>query len=145
MYAQQYAQRLKTSEKCREKLPPPCTKSPPFWLPFNHRLNTVQTPIKRHSAPPESCTQSNTHHTPHWRRGTAQNTRPAPLCRSPYAPIPHFKPLSRLFFPPPSNLPPHTSGKPTNEKSDEKQPPRHLSSLSVQPNSTPRRSNFASN
>ena len=81
----------------------------------------------------------------HGRRDTAPNPRPAPLCRSPYAPIPHFKPLSRLFFPPPSNLPPHTSGKTTNEKSDEKQPPRHLSSLSVQPNSTPRRSIFASN
>ena len=43
-------QHQKTNEKCREKLPPPCTKSPPFWLPFNHRLNTIQTPIKRHSA-----------------------------------------------------------------------------------------------
>lgn len=44
------------------------------------------------------------------------NTRSTPLCRSPYAPITHFKPLSRLFFPPPSNLPSNTSGKPTKRK-----------------------------
>lgn len=50
MYAQQYAQRQKTNEKCRGKLPPPCTKSPPFWLPFNRHLNTVYTPIKRSQA-----------------------------------------------------------------------------------------------
>ena len=131
-------QHSKTNEKSKGKLPPPCTKSPPFWLPFNHHLNTVYTPIKR---PPLSIMQLHPVKAP-TRAKNSSKTRPNARLSTPFTlfsflcapPLPLLS-LSPVLSPSrPSICPPRPVETPTHEKSDQKQPRRHLCPLSIQPN-----------
>ena len=148
MYAQQYVQHSKTNKKCRVKPPPPCTEMLPIRLPFSHRLNTFQTPFKRpldllpaiHLPTPclapmsSNAPRKNTPKHPH-----SGNSVPSTPHIHPFlAPLAPFL-LCRPQFP----TSPHSA--PQKQKSEEKQPRRHLSSLLVQPNSTSHRSIFTPN
>ena len=138
LYAQQYAQRPKINEKCRVQPPPPCTVWPPFWPPINHHLNAVYAPFKR---PALSIMQLHPAKAP---TGT-QNSPKSPLLssRRPLFPLffslrapslPLFSLSPALSPSRPSICPPRPVETPTNEKSDQKQPRRHLCPLSIQPN-----------
>lgn len=144
---QQSTQRLKTNEKCRVQPPPPCTVLPSVWPPINHPLNAVYAPFKR---PALSIMQLHPAKAP---TGT-QNSPKSPLLSSlcPFFPLIfslHTPPLPLFSLSPalspsrPSVCPPRPVKTPTNEKSGQKQPRRHLCPLSIQPNSTSRRSKFA--
>lgn len=101
-------QHRKTNKKCRVKPSPPCTKTPPVWLSFSHRLNTIQTPFKR---PLDLLPAIHPPHTiprAHERQHTKQKHPKTPTFRSsrpqhvPYSPL--FSP-SRAFSPLPPSIP----------------------------------------
>lgn len=135
---QQSTQRLKTNEKCRVQPPPPCTVWPPFWPPINHHLNAVYAPFKR---PPLSVMQLHPVKAP-TRAKNSSKTRPNARLSTPFTlfsflcapPLPLLS-LSPVLSPSrPSICPPRPAETPTHEKSDQKQPRRHLCPLSIQPN-----------
>lgn len=135
---QQSTQWLKTNEKCRVQPPPPCTVWSPFRPPINHHLNAVYAPFKR---PPLSIMQLHPVKAP-TRAKNSPKTRPNARISTPFTlfsflcapPLPLLS-LSPVLSPSrPSICPPRPVETPTHEKSDQKQPRRHLCPLSIQPN-----------
>lgn len=135
---QQSTQRLKTNEKCRVQPPPPCTVLPSVWPPINHHLNAVYAPFKR---PPLSVMQLHPVKAPRAPKIAPKHAQtPAFPLLSPFFSFLCAPPLPLLSLSPvlspsrPSICPPRPVETPTHEKSDQKQPRRHLCPLSIQPN-----------
>lgn len=135
---QQSTQRLKTNEKCRVQPPPPCTVLPSVWPPINHPLNAVYAPFKR---PALSIMQLHPAKAPTGTQNSPKSPLLSSLCplfplffslRAPSLPLFSLSPV--LSPSRPSICPPRPVETPTNEKSDQKQPRRHLCPLSIQPN-----------